>query len=307
MGVLQGVGRVVVELKGDQYEVDLSDAPTDCSIGVETIDGGRKQPRAFQLPPAGTEWLYRCAVAGRCAVNVGELRCCAHGAGTHTECVGHIAPTLPKIITLDECGVPLPLLVPAVLLSVAPSTLRESGERYSDLTDAGGQADAGEDAYASDLVITHSNLESLQRETRNAFAGGPPAGAALCIRVLPNDDGKRTRNWTGAGAPYFTRDAVEWIVAEGYHHLLVDMPSVDREDDGGRLVAHRALLRAPMSGTTFSPTPHTITELCFFPDSLGDGSYMLSLQVPKIDMDAAPSRVLLYRTRRVSKEDPPPC
>lgn len=33
---------------------------------------------------------------------------------------------------------------------------------------------------------------------------------------------------------------MEFIVQKGFKHILVDFPSVDREEDEGRLLAHRA-------------------------------------------------------------------
>ena len=283
------------------------DRGIDCSIGVTT-----KSPmqRAFALPAARAEWMYVCGRGG-VSVNVGTFMCSCHGAGTHTECVGHIVPPRGDgdVITLDECGVPLRAFTPAVLLSVDPRNLRASGERYNEFTDATSASStsmmSGDvvamDAFKDDRVVTKAALiEALDgmyqcnKESTTEFVNAMGGGAALCIRVLPNSDAKRRMDWSGAGAAYVTSDAAEWIVASGFHHLLIDLPSVDREDDGGKLVAHKTLLRCDETSTS-GPTPHTITELCFFPDdSAPDGMYMLNLHVPNVDMDAAPSRPILY-------------
>jgi hypothetical protein len=110
-------------------------------------------------------------------------------------------------------------------------------------------------------------------------------------------------------------------------HLLVDLPSVDKEDDGGALIAHRTFFGVTATGTyhplsagpvvrakrsetdsatstaevaapstTDGPSymPHrTITEFCMFDNALPDGLYALSLQAAAIELDAAPSRPLL--------------
>ena len=38
----------------------------------------------------------------------------------------------------------------------------------------------------------------------------------------------------------------------------------------------------------------TVTELAYVPEALGDGAYLLELQVPALSGDAVPSRPLLY-------------
>lgn len=45
---------------------------------------------------------------------------------------------------------------------------------------------------------------------------------------------------------YFSQDAMCYINALEVKHLLVDLPSVDRENDGGRLAAHRIFWNLPV-------------------------------------------------------------
>ena len=80
-------------------------------------------------------------------------------------------------------------------------------------------------------------------------------------------------------------------------HLLVDLPSVDRMQDNGLLLAHRAFWGMPQGSAALSQATHphaTITELIYVPDNVADGNYLLNLQVAPLDADAAPSRPLLY-------------
>ena len=90
---------------------------------------------------------------------------------------------------------------------------------------------------------------------------------------------------------------MRWIVAQGIEHLVVDVPSLDRGNDGGRLLCHRIYwgMAARESGRNDIARPHaTVTELAYVPDRLADGPYLLNLQIAPFVADAAPSRPLLY-------------
>lgn len=96
---------------------------------------------------------------------------------------------------------------------------------------------------------------------------------------------------------YFTTAAVSALVDVGIEHLLVDLPSVDRYHDEGRLAAHRMFWGLPAGSRRASEAARanaTITEMIFVPDSVADGDYLLNLQVPPFAADAAPSRPLLF-------------
>ena len=83
-------------------------------------------------------------------------------------------------------------------------------------------------------------------------------------------------------------------------HLLLDVPSADRADDGGHLSAHREFFGLPGGSTSLAEVrrPHcTITELVYVEDRVADGAYLLSLQIPALGGDAVPSRPLLYPVR----------
>jgi len=82
---------------------------------------------------------------------------------------------------------------------------------------------------------------------------------------------------------------------------LVDLPSVDREDDGGMLIAHHAIfgLKEEMKeNEIICPSSRLITESCAFPSSskLLDGPYVLNLHLsPFSNTDAVPSRPFLHK------------
>ena len=47
----------------------------------------------------------------------------------------------------------------------------------------------------------------------------------------------------------------------------------------------------------------TITEMVYVEDSVADGLYCLNLQVPAFELDAAPSRPILYPLTQTTKVD----
>jgi hypothetical protein len=92
-------------------------------------------------------------------------------------------------------------------------------------------------------------------------------------------------------------EAAEYLDRRGVRHLLVDFPSLDRYRDEGLLTAHHIFFGVP-EGThrlgEGSRTDRTVTEMIYVPDSVADGLWALSLQIPAFLLDAAPSRPLLY-------------
>ena len=75
------------------------------------------------------------------------------------------------------------------------------------------------------------------------------------------------------------------------NHLLIDLPSVDKEIDGGALAAHKKFWN--MHGEVRKTS--TITELIYVPNSVIDGLYLLNLQIPSMELDAVPSKPVLYK------------
>jgi len=92
-------------------------------------------------------------------------------------------------------------------------------------------------------------------------------------------------------------EAAAVLVGRGVQHLVVDVPSIDRAHDEGRLIAHRLFFGLPRGAVQLAAATRpaaTITELAFIPDALADGAYLLELQVPALAGDAVPSRPRLY-------------
>jgi arylformamidase len=202
-----------------------------------------------------------------------------HCNGTHTECVGHL--TAERLSVRDLCTDAYSV---AILISVvaqpAHSTTESSDPR----------------PHPEDQVLTRASIQSaVERADLDTFD-------ALVIRTLPNDLGKLTRNYDDVAAPYFTAEAMQWICDRPIQHLVVDLPSVDRANDEGRLTSHRIFWNVRAGSTSTTPsTRHnaTLTELAFIPDEIADGPYLLNLQVAPFATDAAPSRPILMPLRRV--------
>ncbi|MBM3427418.1 MAG: cyclase family protein, partial [Bacteroidetes bacterium] len=172
---------------------------------------------------------------------------------THTETLGHIDPLQFPISQWKG-----PYLTHALLLSVEPEN-KENGDR----------------------VITWNQI------SRDVLQHLPQA---LVIRTLPNVPSKKSTDYSDSNFPYLDEEIGSRLNECGVIHLLVDLPSVDRESDEGKLSCHHAFWGFPANPRKEA----TISEMVFVGDEISDGLYCLSLQPPAFEMDAAPSRPILY-------------
>jgi arylformamidase len=261
-----------VAVQGRELGVDLS-RPLEIAL---PLDFAGPQPRHFGAPRASARAFtvpgFEGSVARGASCNCELITLIPHCNGTHTEAVGHLTRE-----RLDAYRVTPPGLLPAVLLSVTPETPKDES------TDPQPQR--------GDLLITRRVLEGAwPREL-------PFRPQALIVRTLPNRLDKRVRDYTGQTPAYLSREAAQLLIERDILHLVVDLPSIDRAQDEGRLTAHRiffGLPRAQVHLEMATRATATITELAFVPDTVPDGAYLLSLQVPALGGDAVPSRPLLY-------------
>ncbi|MEM8891886.1 MAG: cyclase family protein [Bacteroidota bacterium] len=197
-------------------------------------------------------------------VNFFNVKMNPHGNGTHTECLGHI--TLKQESLNDQLK---QFHFLAHLVSLSPES-----------TDEG------------DLVISKEQIENACPE--NLTEG-------LIIRTLPNTKEKLEIDYSGTNPPYLLDEAIKFLVEKGVRHLLLDLPSVDREVDGGKLLSHHAFWGvSKKKAMDDSRSDCTITELIFVPDEIEDGLYLLNLQFPSMPLDAAPSKPVLYKLEKKS-------
>jgi kynurenine formamidase len=143
------------------------------------------------------------------------------------------------------------------------------------------------ESVVDDLIITKFQLVS-------ALAGKSPE--AIIIRTLPNEMGKKHKNYSHTNPPYLAEEAAIFIRESGIKHLLIDLPSVDREEDEGKLLAHRAFWNVK-NVSNLNPDARldcTITEMIYVNDEVQDGSYILNIQIASFENDASPSKPILY-------------
>jgi arylformamidase len=268
---------VHARVRVDDREVGI-DLSCPVNLAVE-LDFAGAQPRHFGAPRASSRPFEVPAFGFNGSVERGASCNCAvmvlipHCNGTHTECAGHLTRERLDAWRLAPRG-----LTPAVLLSVEP--------------EAAGAESTEPPPHQNDRLITARALErSWPREL-------PFAPRAAIIRTLPNDAGKRTRDYSGQNPAYLSREAAQLLVAREIAHLIVDVPSIDRARDEGHLTAHRIFFGLPRAVAELAAATRpeaTVTELAYIPDDAGDGAYLLELQVPALSGDAVPSRPLLYR------------
>ena len=111
------------------------------------------------------------------------------------------------------------------------------------------------------------------------------------IRTLGNGPAKLSLNYSNTNPPYLLKEAIEFLNEIGIIHLLIDMPSIDKEVDGGKLAAHHAFWKYPED-----PQLHkTITEFIYVPNEVEDGTFVLNLQIGPFENDASPSKPVLYQ------------
>jgi len=244
---------------------------------------GGPQPNAYGVEAASsTACEYGDLVGdtrrgGSC--NFERVTLIPHCNGTHTECVGHVTN---ERISIRECLTDA--LCTAWLVSIQPTAASETDETYKT---AYGQ---------NDLLITAGAVENA------LLTQAVTKGSALIVRTLPNDDSKLSRRYDEQDIPpYFTTEAMELIVEHGFKHLLVDLPSIDRLFDEGKLSNHRVFWNVEagrFETNDKSRVNNTITELIYVPNQIKDGEYLLNLQMAPFESDASPSRPLLFKIKK---------
>lgn len=113
---------------------------------------------------------------------------------------------------------------------------------------------------------------------------------ALVLRSTPNSISKLNRDYSGKKTPCIDPEDMTRIVTAGIQHLVIDLPSVDPEWDGGAMASHYTYWQYPANPRIEA----SITEFAFIRDDIKDGTYLLKLNISNFESDAAPSRPVLY-------------
>jgi kynurenine formamidase len=249
--------------KIQNFEIDLS-KPIDISIPLTNSD---KNPIAWYIekpeiePVKFGDWVGK--VSEGSSTNFNNIFFNPHGHGTHTECLGHITR---EFYSINQCL--KQFFFTAELISITPEKIND------------------------DFVIT---LECILTALDVTFKLGIPK-EALIIRTLPNFDEKKHKNYSHTNPPYLSEEAAIFIREIGIKHILIDLPSVDREEDEGKLLAHKAFWNVK-NVTNLNEDARldcTITEMIFVPNEIPDGSYILNIQIASFENDASPSKPILY-------------
>jgi arylformamidase len=242
-----------LNINNELRTIDLS-KPLDISIALtDTL----KNPVAWYLdkptinPVKLDSWVGK--VSEGASVNFNTIQFNPHAHGTHTEGVGHISEEFHSVQkSLKK------FFFTAEVISVTP-------ENFED-----------------DLVILSAQLKGLLK-------GKKPE--AIVIRTLPNTSLKKSKKYSHTNWPYLHENAAKYLRELGVQHLLIDLPSVDKEKDGGKLLAHKAFWDYPKE-PRFNAT---ITEFVYVSNRIMDGPYILNLQTANFVNDATPSRPVLYK------------
>jgi kynurenine formamidase len=142
------------------------------------------------------------------------------------------------------------------------------------------------------LVISKSQIEEALKFLQHSEI----KPEAIVIRTLPNEISKKSLKYSNTNPPFLSEEAALFLCESGIQHLLIDLPSVDQEKDGGKLVAHKAFwnVKDVNDLNEDARLNCTITEMIFVPNEVSDGTYMLNLQIASFENDASPSKPVLY-------------
>jgi kynurenine formamidase len=245
--------KAIIEYNSRKITIDVS-KPLDISIA---IDASRKNVNAWYL---GEPEIFPENIDGElvkvsegAVINFNNIHFNPHAHITHTECVGHITE---EVYSVNQ-NLKHYFFVSEVV-TVAPESRGE------------------------DFVISEKQLKTALRNKKRD---------AIIIRTLPNLKDKKTMQYSNTNPPYLLEEAAVYLREKGIKHLLIDLPSVDKEKDNGKLLAHNAFWNT----TSKVRLDATITEFIYVPNSVEDGEYLLKLMIAPFENDATPSKPILYK------------
>ncbi len=243
--------------KNTNIEVDFN-KPIVISIPIKE---GDNNPNCYWAEPVKFETIKADGFIGSVAeggtVNYQKLQITPHGNGTHIEGYGHI--TNSKATINNQLS---SYHFYCKLISLSPKKMPN-----------------GDLVIGLNANLVQQNFDSVK---------------AVIIRTLPNTTKKTTHKYSGTNPPFLDPELVNFLVAKGIDHLLIDLPSVDKEVDKGVLLSHRAFWGLPQNPRKNA----TITELIYVSIDVPDGNYLLNLQTINLEMDAAPCNPTLYKIEK---------
>ncbi len=242
-----------IKYNSKNYQIDFTN-PIDISIAIDIT---KQNVNAWYIDPPKiypvkeNDWI--ASVAEGASINFNNIEFNPHSHITHTECAGHITE---KVHSINKNLQQFFFL--AEVVTIAPTHLED------------------------DFVITKKQLQ---------FALGNKKRDAIVIRTLPNLADKKSAQYSHTNPPYLLEEAAIYLKEKGIKHLLIDLPSVDKESDEGQLLSHNAFWNT--AGKLRLDA--TITEFIFVPNAVLDGTYFLNLMIAPFENDASPSKPILYQ------------
>ncbi|KAF9659805.1 MULTISPECIES: cyclase family protein [Tenacibaculum] len=243
-----------IEYNSRKYKIDLS-KPLDISIAIDT---SKENINAWYLddpkifPVSDGNWIG--SVQQGADVNFNNIQFNPHSHITHTECVGHITE---EVYSVNKELSKFFFL--AEVVTIAPEQLKNK-----------------------DFVISKKQLQNVL---------GNKKRDAIVIRTLPNLSDKKSMRYSNTNPTYLLEEGAIYLKEKGIEHLLIDLPSVDKEKDEGKLLAHNAFWDT--QGEIRMQA--TITEFIYVPNKIEDGTYFLNLMIAPFENDATPSKPILYK------------
>lgn len=261
---MKKIARINIDNKN--YQIDLNKF-YDLSIPINT---NKKNPQFYDEKPIKISYykdqnnkVWNIRKGASCNVPIINLN--IHCGSTHSECRSHITK---EDLYISE--VIKDFFIPCALISVRP------------------KRDIGKDTYhhridSSDLIITKKML----KDKLNIFKAYNIK--ALILRTLPNGNDIGANKDYNQKNPFFSNESIKYLKSLGIKHLVVDLPSIDRLDDGGSLGNHKIFWDLKEEGND-----NTITEFAIIKNQIEDDFYLLSLNILNMNLDASPSRPLIY-------------
>ncbi|MCH3880890.1 MULTISPECIES: cyclase family protein [Tenacibaculum] len=245
--------KAIIEYNSRKIEVNISN-PIDISI---PIDVTKENLNAWYIedPKIFPEEMEgeKIKVSEGAVVNFNNIHFNPHSHVTHTECVGHITEEVHSVNKNLKYFIFL-----AEVVTIAP--LFHNG----------------------DFIIGVKQLSNALRNKKRD---------AIVIRTLPNLEDKKSMRYSNTNPTYLSEKAAIYLREKGIKHLLIDLPSVDKEKDEGKLLSHNAFWNT--AGKLRMDA--TITEFIYVPNSVEDGEYLLNLMIAPFENDATPSKPVLYK------------
>ena len=245
--------KAIIEYNSRKIAIDVS-KPIDISIA---IDVAKENVNAWYLddpkifPQQFDDDVIK--VSEGAVVNFNNIHFNPHSHITHTECVGHITEKVHSVNQNLKH-----FFFVAEVVTVAPEFIN------------------------GDFVISKKQIQSQIRNKKRD---------AIVIRTLPNLPDKKSKKYSNTNPTYLLEEAAIYLKEKGIKHLLIDLPSVDKEKDGGELLAHNAFWNT--AGELRMDA--TITEFIYVPNAVEDGEYLLNLMIAPFENDATPSKPILYK------------